>query len=934
MTLIAEVASLVTATTDLLNEVTVSKVALDEAVAAAGASAEQSEIALVETARFCGHSTVPPTTRLNGDPLEKADEWQNDTDNLRYSWSGTAWVALNSSAQKLEARLENPMQGAGVVAYTADAQYPEGSIGREVHKLPAVVNEAAGRADSSASLAASFNAPYPTVADGLANTLGTGATKRFFSVPGTGNTLSTAYRNDGGVATVLGQAPGLSALPKLGIEGSYNLINPNAPVVTGTGLDGSNNYTVVATVKSLAIRVDAGQRIVIANPAEKYTSASGYGAAFFSDLPTSANKVASFNASVLTNTEGKTYLSDTVPAGAKYLVVNTEFQGTLHNWFAAYDTVFKGIVAFSPTVSRIDDSPVVDREGRRQMAVAFAGVEGSENLYSSEALLVGYLQASGIVARNNAAWRYVRVPVTPGRTYAIYTGQNTWLFPVAGSYGVAGADPVAGALATMATTPDAFVRTITVPTGTGITHFYFNVYIKPPGGDIDFISSLIIQEGTVVPVRPLPYVPTQAKVNGLPVKDTQSRTAIVNLAAALNQRTGKYNLVDPALPLTEGRGLDGNSNYGALSTGKALAIPVIAGMPIVISNTLGNYLAYSGNGAAFFSDLPTSSNKVRAFANPLTNADTITTGTGLTYRKDVVPQGAKYLVVNAEFQSVNRNWFAAYDTGLTAVVPFEPAITQVSGLPVVDRDTQIMALENSRLVPRRFAGKKVYYFGDSITQGSTTPPIFASYTRRVTEILQCNGTNYGSSGSKTDRMVGIMTNLAPRDGTAKVHNPDYTDVAAVTIMIGTNDAGSSGNITGSLADIPPQRVQDVPFTTAGGAAIDTPDQYWALFPNTYYGNLALCIEYVKWKNPLTVIYLISATQRPAGVGVVNPPMEAVVVAMTNISRYYALQYFDATHECGLDLKSIDSWSMDKLHPNDALGVPRLGNYVGYRVLHS
>lgn len=61
-----------------------------------------------EAGRFITASATPPTVRSDGSPLQVADEWQSTTDGLRYSWSGQAWVALNSSAQELEARLASP----------------------------------------------------------------------------------------------------------------------------------------------------------------------------------------------------------------------------------------------------------------------------------------------------------------------------------------------------------------------------------------------------------------------------------------------------------------------------------------------------------------------------------------------------------------------------------------------------------------------------------------------------------------------------------------------------------------------------------------------------------------------------------------------------------------------------------------------------------
>lgn len=66
---------------------------------------DQKNNELVPVGRFVGISATPPTTRLDNTPLQLADEWHNPSDKLRYSWTGTAWVALNSSAQQLEERI-------------------------------------------------------------------------------------------------------------------------------------------------------------------------------------------------------------------------------------------------------------------------------------------------------------------------------------------------------------------------------------------------------------------------------------------------------------------------------------------------------------------------------------------------------------------------------------------------------------------------------------------------------------------------------------------------------------------------------------------------------------------------------------------------------------------------------------------------------------
>lgn len=91
-----------------------------ESATAASAASQSSavlaeEMARISVVRWCGNSTTPPTTRLDGSPLKISDEYGNLTDNLRYNWTGSVWVALNSSAQQLEERLTSP--GNTIVAH-------------------------------------------------------------------------------------------------------------------------------------------------------------------------------------------------------------------------------------------------------------------------------------------------------------------------------------------------------------------------------------------------------------------------------------------------------------------------------------------------------------------------------------------------------------------------------------------------------------------------------------------------------------------------------------------------------------------------------------------------------------------------------------------------------------------------------------------------
>lgn len=69
-----------------------------------------------------------------------------------------------------------------------------------------IAKDAAERSESAASLAASFSNPFPSISEGLEKTSGSGPTNRFFSVPGAGDGLSVAYRNDAGSAVEIGSA--------------------------------------------------------------------------------------------------------------------------------------------------------------------------------------------------------------------------------------------------------------------------------------------------------------------------------------------------------------------------------------------------------------------------------------------------------------------------------------------------------------------------------------------------------------------------------------------------------------------------------------------------------------------------------------------------------------------------------------------------------
>lgn len=94
--------------------------AADQSATAAAQSAtsaqEDADATADRVARFLAPSAVEPTQRDNGQPLQVGDQWPKTTDGKVYSWSGTAWIALDSGAQELEERLSGP-DGAVISGY-------------------------------------------------------------------------------------------------------------------------------------------------------------------------------------------------------------------------------------------------------------------------------------------------------------------------------------------------------------------------------------------------------------------------------------------------------------------------------------------------------------------------------------------------------------------------------------------------------------------------------------------------------------------------------------------------------------------------------------------------------------------------------------------------------------------------------------------------
>lgn len=215
----------------------------------------------------------------------------------------------------------------------------------------------------------------------------------------------------------------------------------------------------------------------------------------------------------------------------------------------------------------------------------------------------------------------------------------------------------------------------------------------------------------------------------------------------------------------------------------------------------------------------------------------------------------------------------------------------------------------------------MFFFGDSITQGTD-----GGYVGLVKDKVGLgNAVNYGSSGAATGRLVDIMTGLGIREPSS-AKNVDYMMCKAITIQIGTN-GGVSGNFEKDIPNISIYDIQSYPYTynnpdgTITDATLDNAEDYFKkLFPNTFYGNLALCLEWVRWKNPNCRVYLITIPISDRNNHI------AVRDALIELGELYSIHVIDAQANSGCSFRNISQWSYDKTHLN-VIGNELWASYI-------
>ena len=237
---------------------------------------------------------------------------------------------------------------------------------------------------------------------------------------------------------------------------------------------------------------------------------------------------------------------------------------------------------------------------------------------------------------------------------------------------------------------------------------------------------------------------------------------------------------------------------------------------------------------------------------------------------------------------------------------------------------------NSELPPQktvtRLSNKKVWTLGDSITQGTN-----GQYQPQMEQLFGTTINNYGSSGGRASRVVDIVVagDGQPKRDVATSgtvwETKDFTNLACVTLMIGTNDSDAGIGTMGDISQIPSSKVQDYVIS----------NDYWALFPNNYLCNIALTIEYIKWKAPQVEIHICTPPYRNQTGVSDETRITKLIPLLESVCRLYGVHLFHGTYECGIGYKHMSAeygiYSPDGVHFTQ-LGNEIFGKYFAQKVL--
>ena len=222
----------------------------------------------------------------------------------------------------------------------------------------------------------------------------------------------------------------------------------------------------------------------------------------------------------------------------------------------------------------------------------------------------------------------------------------------------------------------------------------------------------------------------------------------------------------------------------------------------------------------------------------------------------------------------------------------------------------------------KYKNKQIILFGDSTTYGENGATKGRGISYHVQRNFpQCSVVNEGHNGATSSDFFQRLKTVV-----------DFRDIIAILGCYGVNDGSVSGSITTSIPQELKQTYLETAITTGftyNEQSIDTEDKYFSLFADDWYGRMAKSIEYIKFYNPMTQIYLHS--YHPSDKWANHQEMfEKFGIAMKELATYYAVPFIDCYHELGMTNANSNNYLMDWAHLKD-IGNEIKGNYLANQI---
>ena len=153
---------------------------------------------------------------------------------------------------------------------------------------------------------------------------------------------------------------------------------------------------------------------------------------------------------------------------------------------------------------------------------------------------------------------------------------------------------------------------------------------------------------------------------------------------------------------------------------------------------------------------------------------------------------------------------------------------------------------------------------------------------------------------------------------------DFSNLTCVTLMIGTNDSDGSVVSLGDVSQIPTAKISDYATT----------NDYWELFPNNYVCNIALVIEFLRYKSQNVEIHICTPPYRNQD-GTDIGRITKLIPLLESLCHHYGVHLIYGTYENGIGYKMMSSsypYSYDGVHFT-ALGNEVFGKFFAQKVLN-